>query len=118
MSVMLSKKQLREMLIDDTLGPMDKGVFLNDIAYHYPPILDVKHVKEILNISTPTALRICAEARETKVFPVAKTAEGRGGRWRIPRDAFLKYAFLGEIHPMGLRALAEQLDLKSIEKGD
>lgn len=112
----LSQEQVSELLKDPSLGYMDKAVFLGDIANYFPPILDVKHVQEILGVSAPTARKILKEARETKVFPVAKTAERRGGRWKVPRDPFLRYAFLGEVHPVGLRVLQEKLDKEQIER--
>jgi len=106
----LSKEQVSDLLKDPSLGHIDKAVFLDDIARHFPPILDVKHVQEILSVSSPTARKILKEARETKVFPVAKTSEKSGGRWKVPRDPFLRYVFLGEVHPVGLRLLQERLD--------
>lgn len=112
----LSKEQVSELLKDPSLGYMDKAVFLNDIAKHFPPILDVKHIQEILGISAPTVRKILKEAQETKVFPVARTADKRGGRWKVPRDPFLRYTFLGEVHPVGLRVLQEKLDKEKKER--
>lgn len=112
----LSKEQVSELLKDPSLGYMDKAVFLNDIAKYFPPILDVKHIQEILGISAPTVRKILKEAQETKVFPVARTADKRGGRWKVPRDPFLRYTFLGEVHPVGLRVLQEKLDKEKKER--
>ncbi len=112
----LNQEQVSELLKDPSLGYMDKAVFLNDIAKYFPPILDVKHIQEILGISAPTVRKILKEAQETKVFPVARTADKRGGRWKVPRDPFLRYTFLGEVHPVGLRVLQEKLDKEKKER--
>ena len=109
----LSKEQVSELLRDPSLGYIDKAVFLGDIAWHFPPILDVRHIQEILGVSAPTVRKILKEARVTKVFPVAKTSEKSGGRYKVPRDAFLRYVFLGEVHPVGLRLLQEKLDAEA-----
>ena len=109
----LSKEQVSELLRDPSLGYMDKAVFLEDIVNCYPPILEVRHILEILDISAPTARKILKEARETKVFPVAKTSEKKGGRYKIPRDPFLRYVFLGEVYPLGLRLLQDRLDAEN-----
>lgn len=112
----LGQEQVSELLKDPSLGYMDKAVFLGDIAKHFPPILDVKHIQEILGVSAPTVRKILKEAQETKVFPVARTADKRGGRWKVPRDPFLRYTFLGEVHPVGLRVLQEKLEKEQIER--
>jgi hypothetical protein len=62
----------------------------------------------------PTARRIVAEAYESKVFPVAQTMKGKGGRYRIPTEPFVRYVFLGEVHPEGIR----QALYKSNGKGE
>jgi len=105
----LNKKEVIELLKDTSLGYIDKAVFLNDISKAYPLILEVSHIQEILGVSAPTARKILKQARETKVFPVAKTSEKSGGRYKVPRDPFLRYVFLGEVHPMGLRMLQEEM---------
>jgi hypothetical protein len=111
----LSKEQVSELLKDTSLGYIDKAVFLNDIAQHYPSILEVKHICEILSVSNPTVRKLLKEARKTKVFPVAKTNEKKGGRYKVPRDPFLRYVFLGEVHPVGLHLLREQMQQEQLD---
>lgn len=123
MGLSLNKDDVSDLLKDPSLGYIDKAVFLSDIARYYPPILTVRHITEILSISNPTARKLLKEARKTKVFPVAKTSEKSGGRYKVPRDPFLRYVFLGEVHPVGLHLLREQmeqeqLDAKSKKKGE
>ena len=99
----LSKQETIDLLKSEKIGYTDKAPFIHDFAQVYPPILTVREVGEILGVSIPTARRIVAEAYETKVFPVAQTMKGKGGRYRIPTGPFLRYVFLGEIHPEGIR---------------
>lgn len=109
----LSQEQVSELLKDPSLGYIDKAAFLGDMVKYFPPILDVKHIMEILGVSAPTARKVLKEARVTKVFPVAKTSEKSGGRYKVPRDSFLRYVFLGEVHPVGLRLLQEKLEAEA-----
>lgn len=99
----LSTEQVTDLLKNENISYVDKAPFINEIAAVYPPILNVQQAAEILSVSVPTARRIVAEAYETKVFPVAQTMKGKGGRYRIPTGPFLRYVFLGEIHPEGIR---------------
>lgn len=99
----LTNKETMDLLKSEEIGYTEKAPFIDDFARVYPPIITVREAAEILNVSIPTARRIVAEAYETKVFPVAQTIKGKGGRYRIPTLPFLRYVFLGEVHPEGIR---------------
>lgn len=105
---MLSKEEAKEVLHDKSIGYVDKAVYIKDILRLYPTIIGIPEAQEILGCSRPTATRIVAEAFKTRVFPVAKTSEGKGGRYRIPTEPFLRYVFLGEVHPLGVRKLVDE----------
>ncbi len=103
----LTTEETMQLLKDDTIGYIDKAPFIPEIARLYSPIISTREVAEILKVSKPTARRLIAEAYESKVFPVAQTVNARGGRYRVPRDPFLRYVFLGEVHPLGIKKIMD-----------
>lgn len=113
---MLTKEKAIALVQDESIGFVDKAVFLQDILKAYPPIIGIPEVCEILGCSRPTATRFVADAFESRVFPVAKTKEGRGGRYRIPTEPFLRYAFLGEVHPLGIKKLLSTRSKKFLKE--
>lgn len=113
---MLTKEKAIALAKDKDIGFVDKAVYLQDIVKAYSPIIGIREVCEILGCSRPTATRFVADAFESRVFPVAKTKEGRGGRYRIPTEPFLRYAFLGEVHPLGIKKLLSTRSKKFLKE--